>query len=78
MTRQTVAPFEHISLRPTYFTLGDMVRRMERSQLLVVRLDDEQRPVKAHPTANMEYEGPDGWVRATPVENPASPETAAV
>jgi hypothetical protein len=42
-------------------------------QLLIVRLDDEPRLVKGHPTANMEYEGPDGWVRPTPVTHPASP-----
>jgi hypothetical protein len=42
-------------------------------QLLVVRLDDEPKLVRAHPTASLEYEGPDGWVRAVPVDNPASP-----
>jgi hypothetical protein len=29
MTRQSAVPFDHISLRPTYFTLGDLVHRME-------------------------------------------------
>ncbi|MER7937897.1 MULTISPECIES: hypothetical protein [unclassified Streptomyces] len=47
-------------------------------QYLVLRLDDERYPVKAHATSSMEYEGPDGWVRATPVANPASPQDAAV
>ncbi|MEV0487264.1 hypothetical protein AB0I69_42530 [Streptomyces sp. NPDC050508] len=39
-------------------------------QYLVVRLDDEPVPVKAHATSSMEYEGPDGWVRAVPLPDP--------
>lgn len=33
MTLQTAEPFEHISLRPTFFTLGDIVRRIEDDQI---------------------------------------------
>ncbi|MFC8538021.1 hypothetical protein ACFUJY_29475 [Streptomyces sp. NPDC057249] len=39
-------------------------------QYLAVRLDGESAPWKVHATADMEYEGPDGWVRAVPLPDP--------
>ncbi|RSS94258.1 hypothetical protein EF903_06890 [Streptomyces sp. WAC05292] len=39
-------------------------------QYLVVRLDDDPAAVKVHATAEMEYEGPEGWVRAVPLPDP--------
>jgi hypothetical protein len=33
MTRQTAAPFDHISLNPTHVTLGELVRRIESGML---------------------------------------------
>ncbi|MGW0757131.1 hypothetical protein ACWD1Y_11685 [Streptomyces sp. NPDC002814] len=41
-----------------------------RGQYLVVRLDDEPLPVTVHATAEMEYQGKDGWVRAVPLPDP--------
>lgn len=34
-------------------------------QYLIVRLDDEPATVTAHATSSMEYQTPDGWVRAS-------------
>ncbi|MGW7090055.1 hypothetical protein ACWGH2_42100 [Streptomyces sp. NPDC054871] len=39
-------------------------------QYLVLRLDDEPVPVTVHATSSMEYEGPDGWVRAVSLPDP--------
>ncbi|MFI9155745.1 hypothetical protein [Streptomyces sp. NPDC053367] len=33
MTRQTAAPFDHISLNPTHVTLGELVRRIDGGML---------------------------------------------
>ncbi|WP_330335614.1 hypothetical protein OHS33_38935 (plasmid) [Streptomyces sp. NBC_00536] len=60
--------------------LGLRVRHHDRpgtiidtaGQYLVVRLDDETVPVTVHATSGMEYEGPDGWVRAVPLPDPSA------
>ncbi|MFD4933378.1 hypothetical protein [Streptomyces virginiae] len=58
--------------------LGLRVRHHQRpgtiidtaGQYLIVRLDDETVPITVHATSGMEYEGPNGWVRAVPRPDP--------
>jgi hypothetical protein len=48
-------------------------------QYLMVQFDGDERPVRRHVTANMEYATASGWVAATPVPDPyaAAPAGAA-